>query len=119
MMDKRICDLCPLDHFNRIGCMVTTCNWPLLNIVQQRTNQPYLRKIEPIKGVRFKQPANSPQRHGSWTNLMYRPIVQGGFRYRGVYKLLPLDLSPNSPVLSRPAPVPPTDFRGITVYCCR
>lgn len=52
MMDKRICDLCPLDHFNRIGCMVTTCNWPLLNIVQQRTNQPYLRKLEPIKGVR-------------------------------------------------------------------
>ncbi|XP_017755900.1 PREDICTED: uncharacterized protein LOC108547755 [Eufriesea mexicana] len=118
-MDKKICDLCPLSHFDRISCTVTTCNWPLLNIERHRTNQPYCPKIKPIKAVRFKQPANSPQNYGPWTNLMYRPIIQGGFRYRGVYKLLPLDLPPSSPVLSRPVPVTPTDFRGISVYCRR
>ncbi|CAL7934562.1 unnamed protein product [Xylocopa violacea] len=116
-LDKIICDLCPLSHFNRSGCTVTTCNWPLLNVERQRTNQPYCRKIEPIKAVRFAQPVNSPQNYGRCTNLMYRPLVQGGFGYRGVYKLVPLDFPPTCAVLSRAAPVRPTDFRGMTVYC--
>ncbi|PBC29908.1 uncharacterized protein LOC133666048 [Apis cerana] len=114
---KKICDLCPLFHFDRPSCTITTCNLPLLNIEKHRTNQPYHPKIESIKAVRFKQPVNSPQYCGEWTNLMYRPIIQGGFSYRGVYKLFPIDIPPNSPVLCRPTSIPPTDFRGITVYC--
>ncbi|XP_017878079.1 uncharacterized protein LOC108623791 [Ceratina calcarata] len=117
-LDKRVCDYCPLAHFDREGCTVTTCNWPMLNVDPRcRTNHPYGRKIEPIKGVRFRQPSNSPLNLGYCTNLMYRPLIQGGIAYRGVYKIVPLDFPPNDPVLARPGPVRPTDFKGMTVYC--
>ncbi|KZC09113.1 hypothetical protein WN55_11577 [Dufourea novaeangliae] len=48
---------------------------------------------------------------------MYRPMIQGGFKYFGVNKLMPLGPPPNSPVLSRPVPVRPTDCPGMIVYC--
>ncbi|XP_017798083.1 PREDICTED: keratin-associated protein 16-1-like [Habropoda laboriosa] len=112
-----ICDLCPLNHFDRSSCTITTCNLPLLNTEQQRTNEPYCRRIESIKAVRFKQHANSPQGYGPGTNLIYRPLVQGGLRYRGVHKLVPLSPPPNSPVLCRPASIKPTDFLGMVMYC--
>lgn len=49
---KKLCDLCPLFHFDRPSCAITTCNLPLLNIEKHRTNQPYHPKIESIKAVR-------------------------------------------------------------------
>lgn len=65
---------------------------------------------------RFKQPVNTRRGFAAWTNLMYRPIIQGALKYRGVYKLVPLDPPPCSPVLCRPAPDRPTDSTGMVVY---
>ncbi|XP_076239983.1 uncharacterized protein LOC143182681 [Calliopsis andreniformis] len=115
-MDDDTCHLCPRSHVDRTNCTITTCIWPLLNIERHKTCQVYSPRIEPVKAIRFKQPVNALRGYGPCTNLMYRPIVQGGFSYRGVDKLVPLGLPPNSPVLCRPTPVRPTDPSQMIVY---
>lgn len=48
---------------------------------------------------------------------MYRPMIQGGFKYFGVNKLVPLGPPPNSPILCRPVPIRPIDSPGMISYC--
>ncbi|KAF7397400.1 hypothetical protein HZH68_008622 [Vespula germanica] len=98
-------------------CTLITCSLPPPRIRRPKLScKAYFPKIEPIKAIRFAPAANPPHGCGQWTNLTYRPIIQGGFSYYGVDKLIPRGPPPGPPVLCRPTPVKPSDSPGMIVY---